>query len=224
VTEVKKEEKVEVVVPGEFIAERSGRKVGQGAYYEGEKIFAEVLGIPRINENEVFVIPLSGVYIPDVDDKVIGYIKGVEISGWSVDINSPYLAFLPLSEGVAEFVDSHRADLSRFFDVGDIIFCKISKCTKSKTIQVSMRVIGAKKLYEGITIKVTPSKIPRIIGKNGSMVSLIKEKTGCDIIAGQNGVVWIRGEDKAKAIEAILKIERESHTVGLTEKIEGMFG
>lgn len=222
-TEIEKEEKVDVVVPGEFISEKAGRKVGQGAYYEGEKVFAEVLGIPRINENEIFVIPLSGVYVPDVDDKVIGCIKAVEISGWSVDINSPYLAFLPLSEGVAGFVDSHKDDLSRFFDVGDMIFCKISKCTKSKTIQVSMRVIGAKKLYDGITIKVTPSKIPRIIGKNGSMISLIKQKTVCDIIAGQNGVIWIRGEDKAKAIEAILKIERESHTVGLTERIEGMF-
>jgi exosome complex component RRP4 len=219
-----KEEAVEVVVPGEFIAEKAGRKVGQGAYYDGEKVFAEVLGIPKVNEDEIFIIPLSGVYIPSEGDKVIGSINAVEISGWTVDVNSPYLGFLPLSEGVAGFVDSHRADLSTFFDVGDLIFCKISKCTKNKTIQVSMRVIGAKKLYNGITIKVTPSKIPRIIGKNGSMVSLIKEKTGCDIIAGQNGVVWIKGDDKAKAIEAILKIEKESHTTGLTEKIEEMLG
>jgi len=224
VTEMKKEEVAEVVVPGEFIAEKAGRKVGKGAYYEAEKVFAEVLGIPRTDENEIFVIPLSGVYIPDIGDKVVGTITTVEISGWMVDVNSPYLAFLPLSEGVAEFVDTQRTDISRFFDVGDFIFCKISKSTKNKTIQVSMRAIGSRKLLSGITIKVTPSKIPRIIGKNGSMISLIKEKTGCDITAGQNGVVWIRGVDKAKAIEAILTIERESHTIGLTEKIEKMLG
>jgi exosome complex RNA-binding protein Rrp4 len=56
------------------------------------------------------------------------------------------------------------------------------------------------------------------------MVTLIKSKTGCDIYTGQNGLVWIRGENKAKAIEAILTIEKESHTVGLTEKIEKMLG
>lgn len=221
-TEAKKEV-AEVVVPGEFIGEKAGRKVGSGAYYEGEKVFAEVLGVPRVNEDEIFVISLSGVYMPNIDDKIVGVISGVEISGWSVDINAPYIAFLPLSEGVADFVDTQRTDISRFFDVGDFIFCKISKSTKNKTIQASMRAIGCRKLYNGITIKVTPSKIPRIIGKNGSMISLIKEKTGCDIIAGQNGVVWIRGEDKTKAIEAILTIEKESHTVGLTEKIEKMF-
>jgi exosome complex component RRP4 len=212
----------EIALPGEFIAERKGRKVSRGAYFDGEKVFAGVLGIPRIDDNEVSVIPLSGVYTPSIEDKVVGIIQGVEISGWTVDINSPYLAFLPLSEGVDEFVDTQRTDISRFFDVNDIIFCKISKVTKNKTIQASMRNIGSRKLYGGITIKVTPTKIPRIIGKGGSMISLIKERTGCEIIAGQNGIVWMRGERKDKAIEAIMTIERESHTVGLTEKIEKM--
>jgi exosome complex component RRP4 len=79
-------------------------------------------------------------------------------------------------------------------------------------------------LLGGIIIKVTPQKIPRIIGKEGSMIKLIKQKTACDIITGQNGVVWLRGENKAKAIEAILTIEKESHTIGLTEKIEKLLG
>jgi exosome complex component RRP4 len=212
----------EVVLPGEFIAEKKGRKVSMGAYFEGEKVFAGVLGIPRIDDNEISVMPLSGVYTPMIEDKIVGIVQEVEISGWTIDINSPYLAFLPLSEGVGEFVDTQRTDISRFFDVNDIIFCKISKVTKNKTIQVSMRNIGSRKLYGGITIKVTPTKIPRIIGKGGSMISLIKEKTGCEIIAGQNGIVWMRGERKDKAIEAVMTIERESHIVGLTEKIEKM--
>jgi len=214
----------EIVLPGELIAEKKGRKAGRGTYFEGEKVFAGVLGIPRVDENEISVMPLSGVYTPSIEDKVVGIIQGVEISGWTVGINSPYLAFLPLSEGVSEFVDTQRTDISRFFDINDIISCKISKVTKNKTIQVSMRSIGSRKLYGGITIKVTPTKIPRIIGKGGSMISLIKEKTGCEIIAGQNGIVWMRGERKDKAIEAIMTIERESHTIGLTEKIEKLLG
>ncbi len=213
-----------IVLPGEFLEEKKGRKVGRGAYFEGEKVFAKVLGIPRISENEISVIPLAGVYLPSVGDRVIGVIAQVEISGWFVDINSPYMAFLPLGEGVDEFIDTTRADLSRFYDVNDIIYCRISNVTKNKTVQVSMHDLAARKLHGGVIIKVTPVKIPRIIGKGGSMINLIKNRTGCEIIAGQNGVIWIRGERKDKAIEAILTIERESHIIGLTEKIEKMLG
>ncbi len=212
----------DVVLPGELIDERKGRKAGTGVYLEDDKVLSKFLGIPRIDENEISVIALSGVYIPKAGDRVVGKINEVEISGWSVDINSPYTAFLPFSEAVEEFVDMQRTDLSRYFDIDDVIYCKISKVTKNKVIQVSMNDMAAKKLYDGIMVKVTPTKIPRIIGRGGSMISLMKERTRCDIIPGQNGMVWIKGEDKTKAIEAILTVERESHTAGLTEKIEKM--
>jgi len=213
-------EKREIVLPGELIGEKLGRKVGFGAYFEGERVFAKVLGIPRVEENEISVIPFAGVYIPRIGDKIIGIISSVEVSGWMVDINSPYAAFLPLSEGVREFVDTSRTDISGFFDAGDVIFCTVSKVTKNKTIQVSMRDIGNKKLYGGVIVKVSPNKIPRIIGRAGSMISIIKERTKCEVYTGRNGVVWLKGENKAKAIAAILTVEKESHTVGLTEKIE----
>ncbi|MEM5879179.1 MAG: exosome complex RNA-binding protein Rrp4 [Candidatus Aenigmatarchaeota archaeon] len=215
-------EKREVVVPGEFLCEKTGRKVGHGAYFEGEKIFAKVLGIPKIEENEVSVIPLAGAYIPRIGDRIIGKVLSVEISGWMIDINSPYVAFLPLAEGVAGFVDISKTDISRYFDVDDIIFCTVSKVTKDKTIQVSMKDIGSRKLYGGVLIKVNPNKVPRIIGKGGSMINIIKTKSGCEIYTGRNGYIWIKGENKSKAIEAILTVERESHLSGLTEKIEKM--
>ncbi len=214
----------EVVLPGELLGERKGRKLGQGVYLENDKIFSKILGMPRISDVEVIVLPLTGKYIPRFGDRVVGTIKEVEISGWLVDINSPYVAFLPLSEGVEEFVDTQRSDLSRYFDVGDTIFCKISRVTKQKVTQVSMRDMIARKLYGGVVIKVTPTKIPRIIGKAGSMINMIKQQTKCEIFTGQNGFIWIRGENKTKAIEAILMIERESHTSGLTERIEKMLG
>lgn len=212
----------EIALPGDFLEEKKGRKLGINVYVEGEKVFAKVLGIPIITENEIKVVPMAGVYIPKINDKVIGIIDKVEISGWLVNINSPYIAFLPVSDGVDEFVDVHRMDISRFFDAGDVIFCKASKVTKNKTIRVTMRSLGARKLYGGVVLKVKPTKVPRIIGRGGSMVNLIKNKTGCMVYIGKNGVIWIRGDNKAKAIEAILTIERESHTIGLTEKIEKM--
>lgn len=213
-----------IFLPGELVDERKGRKLGRGVYSEGEKVFAKVLGISRMNEVEISVIPLSGKYIPEFGDRIIGVVSEVEISGWRIDINSPYEAFLPASEAIDSFLNMNRIDMSKYFDRGDIIFCKISRVTRNKVTQASMRDMMAKKLFGGIIIKVTPSKVPRIIGKAGSMIQTIKTLTKCDIYTGQNGVVWIRGENKAKAIEAIMMIERESHVSGLTEKIEKLLG
>jgi exosome complex component RRP4 len=151
-------------------------------------------------------------------------IETVEVSGWFVDINSPYSAFLPVSEAVDEFVDMQRTELTRYFDVGDVVLCSLSRVTKNKSVQASMRDYESRKLRNGVLLKVTPTKIPRIIGKEGSMIMMVKNKTGCEIVTGQNGLVWIMGENKSKAIEAIMMIEKESHAVGLTEKIEKMLG
>jgi len=208
-----------IVLPGEFLDEKKGRKLNTSVYAEGEKVFSKIIGIPKIGENEISVIPLAGVYSPKVGDRVIGIIQDVEVSGWIVDINSPYLAFLPLAEAVEEFVDVYRVDISRYFDVGDAIFCRISKVTKHKIVQVSMKQMGTRKLRDGIILHITPTKVARVIGKGGSMINLLKEKTKCEILVGQNGRIWIRGKNKHKVVEAILMIERESHTYGLTEKV-----
>jgi exosome complex component RRP4 len=71
-------------------------------------------------------------------------------------------------------------------------------------------------------MRVTPTKIPRVIGKKGSMISMIKQETGCQIILGVNGVVLVTGKnlaDEELAMMAIQKIEAESHTSGLTDRI-----
>ena len=213
----------EIVLPGTYLGERKGRKVNN-CYVEGENVYSKVLGILKISDEEISVVPLAGKYFPKVGDRIIGRIEEIEVSGWWVDINSPYRAFLPLSEAVEEFVDVRRVDLSRFYDIDDVIFCKITKVTKNKIIQVSMKDMIARKLFGGITIKITPYKVARVIGKGGSMIELIKKKTGSEIYVGQNGVIWIKGGNKEKAIEAILTIEREAHVAGLTEKIAKMLG
>jgi exosome complex component RRP4 len=57
------------------------------------------------------------------------------------------------------------------------------------------------------------------------MVKMLKEKTGCQITVGQNGVILVTGktlEDEQLAIMAIGKIEQEAHTRGLTERVTEM--
>lgn len=209
-----------IVVPGEIIEGKSEKSVGENVYCIENKIIAKKVGLYKENEKNVEIIPLAGVYIPKKGDRIIGIIKEVEPSGWIVDINSPYTAFLPLAEGVNEFVDIFRTDLSKFYDIGEIIYAKILNIMRERIIQLTIKEAGLRKLNGGVLIEVTPLKIPRIIGKGGSMINLIKEKTRCNIIIGQNGLIWIKGKQVNKVIEAIKLIERESHISGLTEKVK----
>ncbi len=218
------EERQKFVMPGDRLCDRQGKKIGGGVYLEDDTIFSSVMGRPKITPDEVYVLPFSGVYMPRAGDMVVGKIVSVEVSGWFVDINSPYQAFLPLAEAVEEYIDTSRVEMSRYFGIDDLIYCVVSRVTNEKNVRVSMADRAARKIEGGVALPVTPTKVPRIIGKAASMIKLIRDKTGCRMLVGQNGVVWIDGQNKAKAIEAILAIEREGHMEGLTEKIERMLG
>ena len=85
-----------------------------------------------------------------------------------------------------------------------------------------MKGPGLRKLNGGRILEITSSKVPRVVGKQGSMISLIKDKTGCSIFAGQNGRIWIHGsspEAEKVASNAILLINEKAHTSGLTERV-----
>jgi exosome complex component RRP4 len=208
----------EIVIPGEILGDEKKKRPSYGTFVEDGKIISKFLGIPKESGNYLSVIPLSGVYVPRKGDKVIGFVTDVERVGWIVDINSPWLAFLSLSEAVDEFVDLRKTDISRFYDVGDVIYTQVIY-VKRGDVQLSMKTPMARKLKGGVTIKITPSKVPRLIGKGGSMINTVKEKTKTIIRVGQNGVVWISGEKVDKAIKAIRMIDEKSHIIGLTDEI-----
>ncbi len=213
----------EIVIPGQELAEGLDYLPGQGTFREDNKIIANYLGLLSTNERFIKVIPLTGRYIPKVNDLVIGKVVEIGFYGWSIDIGSAYNAMLSIRDA-AEFIERDD-DLTKYYDYGDLVVAKINKVTRSKSIDLTTKGPGLKKLDGGKIIDVTPSKVPRMIGKQGSMIQLIKEKTGCNIIIGQNGRVWIKGESTEKEIlasNAIIKIEQESHTEGLTDKIKKM--
>ncbi len=212
-------EERKLVIPGDFIGEGHA---GHGAYEESGKIFAKVIGLAEEKAGLFFVIPLSGIYNPKRGDGVVARIQDIIVSKWLVDINSPYEAVLPLSEATEEFIDFTKTDLTKYFNYGDLIFAEIISVTKTKNIQLSMKNRKCRKLRSGRVIKVTPAKVPRIIGRQGSMVEMIKDITQTQIVVGQNGIVWVKGDNEDIAIEAILEIERKSHVSGLTDQIKSM--
>ncbi len=217
-------EKKQIVTPGDLIAE-GDYLAGLNTHREGNKIYASRLGLVEYDQRKVHVVALNTSYIPSIGDQVIGRIADVNMSGWTVDINSPYPAVLRASEALNRPFSPQRDDLSRFLDVGDLVIAVIIGFDRTRDPSLTIREPGLGKISQGQIIMVSPAKIPRVIGRKGSMVSMIKNETGCKIIVGKNGPILISGEkpeDEGLAIMAIQKIEQEAHTSGLTDRVSEM--
>jgi exosome complex component RRP4 len=216
----------EVVVPGDLL-DTGTLKAGNGTYVADGNIYASKLGIKSVRSNYVNVIPLGGRYIPFQGDTVIGKVIDLGPSNWLVDINSPYPAPLHVNEVPwrVEF-----GDTARYLNVGDVLLSKILIVDETKRVQVTMKEPGLRKLQGGQIIEITHSKVPRVIGKGGSMIQMIKSYTNCRIFVGQNGRIWLDGEidNIIYAIRAIKMIEEEAQTMRLTERVkeylESVFG
>lgn len=210
-----------ISVPGETLAVGMDMLPGSGTYREGEAIKAGRLGLAMIDGRTIKLIPLSGRYIPKTGDTIICKVIDVSFSGWRLDTNSAYSAMMSMKDATSEFI-ARGANLTQYYDLGDYVVCKIINVTSQKLIDVTMKGPGLRKLRGGRIIEVDPNKVPRIIGKQGSMVVMIKDATKCNISVGQNGLIWIDGEpmNELLAIQTIRKIERESHLSGLTDKIK----
>src|SRR3989344_2759962 len=209
----------DVVVPGEALADGMDYLPGAYTYRQESKIIAKRLGLVNIEGRAIKLVPLSGRYLPKAGDKIIVQVFDITMSGWLVKTNSAYHAMLSTKD-IAHFVRRDE-DLTKYFDIGDYLRVSVVKVTSQNMVDVSMKEPGLTKLSGGRVIKVNPHKVPRIIGKQGSMVSLIKDKTNCSITIGQNCVVWIHGkaDEELLAVRAIQKIEAEAHLEGLTDKM-----
>jgi len=212
----------QIVVPGELIAKGMDYIPVGDAYRDGEDLIASRVSLIDINGRVIKLIPLRGTYIPKKGDIVIGRINEVGYYNWLVDIGYAYDANLSVRDATSDFIE-RGTELSRYYDLDEYIVTRIISVTKFKAIDLTMKGPGLKKLVGGIIINVIPQRIPRIVGKKGSMINLIKELTNCQIIDGQNGRIWIRGknaEDEMLAIKAIRLGEEKAHTSGLTDEIK----
>ncbi|HUU78256.1 MAG TPA: exosome complex RNA-binding protein Rrp4 [candidate division Zixibacteria bacterium] len=219
-----------MVTPGEVIAE-GDFTIGSHVYRKDKKIVSQVIGLVTIKDNQVSVVPLKGKYLPRVGDLVIGKIIDVSLSAWIVDIASPYPGIMRTSVSLDRRFDPVKDQTRKLFDVGDVIVAKVFSFDRTRdptlTLRQENRSGGSSpylgKLVGGRVIEVSPSKIPRLIGRRGSMISTIKQYTNSRMIVGQNGRVWFKGnsfEDEYLVLQAVEKIDREAHTTGLTDRIK----
>ena len=211
--------KREIVIPSQLLGDIKDKKAGKGTFIEDGKIYSEVLGVLNINGEYINVTPFKGPYDPTEKDFVIGIVEEAMASSWLVDINATYPALLHVNEVPW---DVEFGETEKYLNYGDCIMAKVLQVDQEKKIQITLKDYNLYKIKGGQMIDVEPSKVPRIIGKSGSMISLLKKYTNCRIFVGQNGRIWIDGDDAGvkKVIDTIKIIEQEALSFGLTDKIE----
>jgi exosome complex component RRP4 len=213
------------VIPGDVIA-RGDHRFGSYIEKRGDEYIALRVGLAELTRDGLRLNPLTGPYIPRAEDEVIGKVTDMNGFGWIVDINSAFFGYLPASFVFGREFSPSTHDLSTKFTVGDIIGCRIESFDRSRDPQLSIRGPGFGKIPKGEIVKISPTKVPRLIGKRGAMINMISAKTECDVKVGQNGVVVITGspEGIVKAVNVIKMIEEETQSADLAKKVEEYLG
>jgi exosome complex component RRP4 len=211
----------DIVIPGEVLYE--GRiRTGENTYRDGGNIYATRIGLVNYGRDRISVIALEAGYIPLVGDLVVGQVVDIELGQWRVEIDSPSKAILTIPEAIDRPFRTNIV-MPRILDIGDTIVAKIVDLDRNKTPILSILGRELGKVTEGFIVQITPSKIPRLIGKKGSMINMILRETRCHVSIGQNGKILISGrnrEDEEMVVKVIRKIETEAHTSGLTNRVQ----
>jgi len=208
-------------MPGDVLYE--GRiRTGDNTYRAQGKVCATRIGLVEYGRGMGSVIALEASYNPLVGDLVIGKIVNIDLGQWMVDIDASSSAILSVPD-VIDAPFNPDIVMPDILDVGDTIVAKIVDLDRRRTPILSTLGRGLGKVEEGFIIRITPSKIPRLIGKKGSMVNMILKETGCRIVIGQNGQILIHGRTRDQeeiVVDVIDKINKEAHTTGLTSRVQ----
>lgn len=212
-------EERKMVVPGETIISGDDFLPGDGTRREGQDIVSSRYGLADMSDRMIRIIPLSGVYTPRRGNVIVGKVVNITFRGWVIDFDAHFNGFLPLTE-VPRFIN--KGELRSYLDFGDVICAQIIGADET-SVDLSIKMRGFGKLEGGQLLMINPNKVPRVIGKEGSMVNLIKKATNTSVNVGQNGIIWLIGdkiEDELKARKIIEFICENSFVSGLTEKVE----
>jgi exosome complex component RRP4 len=211
------------VIPGDVIIADDCRP-GQNVILEGNKVMSTAIGFSEIEDNLVTVTPLTGLYTPKTDDLVIGKIISHNALSWQVDINSYYSGILTASDIFGKDYSPSRDDLSLKLNTGDIILARIANVgSRDPLITIIGENLG--KIDSGELIKISPTKIPRLIGKHSSRIQTIEASTNATITVGQNGLIILKCDDSTglkKAIATIKMIGITHSNANLEEKIQNI--
>jgi exosome complex component RRP4 len=212
------------VLPGDVVTTGPFRPE-QNVILEGNKIISTTIGVSEIYDDSVKVISLTGQYIPKINDLVIGKVISHTSLSWELDINSCYVGFLPAQDVFGRDFSAHADELTSRLKAGDLVAARIANFdrTRDPLVTIADRDLG--KIDSGDLIKISPSKVPRLIGKRGTMIQTIETATEAVITIGQNGWVVVSCENPEgllKAKKAIEMVNEQAHVANLTDQVKEM--
>lgn len=218
------ENKRKYVVPGDVITTGPFRPE-QNVILDGNKIISTSIGISEIYDDSIKVIPLTGKYIPKIDDLVIGKVISHTSLSWELDINSCYVGFLPAQDVFGRDFSAHADELSSKLKTGDLVAARIANFdrTRDPLVTIADRDLG--KIDSGHLVSISTSKVPRLIGKRGTMIQMIEMATNAAITIGQNGWIVVSCETHEgllKAKKAIKMVDEMAHVANLTDQVKEM--
>jgi len=223
----------ELVVPGEVLTEDTKNFLpGRGTIFNKDrtKIISLNIGLKQIRRNYINVIPLRGFYTPRPGDKIIALVVDKNPVKYRCDINAKDEGILKPKNTIKRgkprgfrggAPDNHDNSTEKY-DIGDILIVKVLSADRLNKPELTTVGKYLGKRRDGLVISIDPPKIPRVIGRSGSMIKMLKNLTKCNIFVTQNGRIWLKGEDIAHErllIDSVRKIEKEAHTVGLTDRM-----
>ena len=212
------------VIPGDVVTTGPYRPE-QNVILEGKKIISTTIGISEIFDDSVKVISLTGKYLPKINDLVIGKVISHSSLSWELDINSCYVGFLPAQDVFGRDFSAHADELTSRLKSGDLVAARIANSdrTRDPLITIADRDLG--KIDSGDLVEISPSKVPRLIGKKGTMIQTIENATEAVITIGQNGWVVVSCESPEgllKAKKAIQMVNEQAHVANLTDQVKEM--
>lgn len=211
----------EKVVPGQILATGEKFIPSSMCIRIEDKIVSTVVGTVTIKDNVIKVKSTSNNYTPEIGDKILGTVISMNNYGWKVNIGKSIVE-LDLRDASTSFIESGK--MNKFLNVGDLVYAEITRKHRDN-FKISTKNKPFRKLIPGKIIKIKQTSIPRIIGKSGSMINMIKEESNSNVVVGQNCQVYVHNdniEDIFKVQEAVKLIESDAKTSGLTEKIKEM--
>ncbi|HIQ30512.1 MAG TPA: RNA-binding protein [Candidatus Caldiarchaeum subterraneum] len=202
----------EIVVPGQLLTDDPS-KSGPGTYVYNGKVYAAQAGLAKLRNGVITIIPVKSPYKPEPGDWVIGVVVDVKPNSVEVDLGGYNFAVIRYSE---------QMQPPQNVKIGDVVYARV----KSSGLKgVLLDADDLRKIEEGIIISISPAHIPRLIGRKGSMINMIKRETGCSITVGRNGLIVVSGptsEGEFTAISAIRLIASEAHSAGLTDRVAAL--
>jgi exosome complex component RRP4 len=212
------------VVPGDKIIDGNFRPL-LNVIRVGDSIISTRIGIAESGRDGIKVIPLSGVYIPRVNDIVIGKIIDHSSLSWEVDINSCFSAHLPAQDIFGRDFSPARDDMNKQLAIGDLITARIVAFDRTRDPMLTVQDRDLGKIPRGELLKISATRVPRLIGKRGSMIQTIEQATQTRILIGQNGLIVVTSrssEGIQLAVKAIRMVEEEAHTANLTQRVKAL--